>query len=221
MYGISKLLTTIRITLSVESRNEMNRWRNWIIAVTVVFFVSMVLSHPLDRPKKPPSASLVAAEVQQAERSESPIIGYSAPNFSLTGLDGKIYELRQQPPMPVILNFWASWCGPCHEEAAFFVKLHKLYGDRAQILAINLTAEDSLKSARKFTQTYGFTFPVLLDTKGQVADLYRIRAIPSTLFIDEQGIIKDGVLGAISWDDLRARTLNLLENRSSKLDPQT
>lgn len=199
----------------------MNRWRNWIIAVTFAFFVSMVLSHPLARTKKPPSASLVAAEVQQAGRTDSPIIGNSAPHFSLTGLDGKVYELRLQRPKPVILNFWASWCGPCHEEAALFVKLHKLYGDRAQILAINLTAEDSLKSASKFAQTYGFTFPVLLDTKGQVADLYRIRAIPSTLFIDGQGIIKDGVLGALSWDELRTKTLNLLENRSSKLDQRT
>jgi cytochrome c biogenesis protein CcmG/thiol:disulfide interchange protein DsbE len=200
----------------------MNGRRNWVIIVAVALLMSIVLSHQFDGKGKPPSAASIAAEAGKAEISESPTIGHYAPNFSLTGLDGKIYELKQSRPKPVILNFWASWCGPCQEEAAFFVKINQQYGDRVQILAINLTASDSLKSARKFAQTYGFTFPVLLDTKGEVADLYKIRAIPSTLFIDDQGIIKDGLLGAIPWEDLRTRTINLvISMRHSKLDQRT
>ncbi|MCD9020783.1 TlpA family protein disulfide reductase [Cohnella silvisoli] len=189
-----------------------NNLRNWIIFSTVVLLTGLVLSQQIDRKSNHPSDSSVTAKVMRTENSESPKIGHTAPPFSLTGIDGKSYELIKMRPKPVILNFWASWCGPCQDEAATFVKLNKQFGDRIQILAINLTAADSVKSAQQFARTYGFTFPVLLDTDGRIAARYKIRAIPSTMFIDGQGIISDVVLGALSWDTLHNRALSLLKD---------
>jgi cytochrome c biogenesis protein CcmG/thiol:disulfide interchange protein DsbE len=184
----------------------MNRWRNWTILSTVVILIGLVLPQQIDRKGNLQSDSSVTAGVLQAYIPESPKMGHIAPNFSLTGIDGKIYELRKMRPKPVILNFWAS-----QDEAAYFAKLNKQFGDRLQILAVNLTADDSVKSAREFARTYGITFPVLLDTNGQIADRYKIRAIPSTMFIDSQGLITDGVLGALSWGALQTRALILLD----------
>ncbi|WP_239616046.1 TlpA family protein disulfide reductase [Cohnella mopanensis] len=190
----------------------MNKWRNWIIVAAVALLTGFVLLQQLDDNSKGAQAgsSALAAD-PTSDIPEKPQIGYTAPSFSLTGLDGKIYDLKNLRGKPVVLNFWASWCGPCKEEAPSFVKLNKQYGNRLQIVAINLTATDSVQSAREFAQNYGFTFPVLFDPDGKTGASYEIRPIPTTLFIDSQGIITDGVLGALTWDDLQTRALALIE----------
>jgi peroxiredoxin len=187
----------------------MKKWRNWFILIAVVLLTGLVLLQQLDGNRKDVSAN--SAELPATNIPEKPQIGFTAPSFSLTGMDGKIYDLKKLRGKPVILNFWASWCGPCKDEAPSFVKLNKQYGDRLQIIAVNLTATDSVQSAREFAQNYGFTFPVVFDTDGQVGAKYEIRPIPSTMFIDSDGIITDGVLGALAWDDLKTRSLALLE----------
>ncbi|BBI31632.1 TlpA family protein disulfide reductase [Cohnella abietis] len=194
----------------------MLRWRNWLILTAVVLLTGVVLFQQLNgKHGKAANSSLAATEESEGEIPERPEIGYTAPSFSLADIDGKIYDLKKLRGKPIILNFWASWCGPCKDEAPSFVKLNKEYGDRLQIIAINLTATDSVKSAQQFAQEYGFTFPVVFDTDGEVAARYEIRPIPSTIFIDSQGIITDGVLGALTWDDLQARASNLLQGSSS------
>ncbi|QMV43058.1 TlpA family protein disulfide reductase [Cohnella cholangitidis] len=188
----------------------MKNWRNWLILIAVALLTGLVLLQQLNGNRKGASANS-AALIEAANIPEKPQIGFTAPSFSLTGTDGKIYDLKKLRGKPVILNFWASWCGPCKDEAPSFVKLDKQYGDRLQIIAVNLTATDSVQSAREFAQNYGFKFPVVFDTDGQVGAKYEIRPIPSTMFIDSDGIITDGVLGALAWDDLKSRSLALLE----------
>lgn len=188
----------------------MKKWRNWLILIAVALLTGLVLLQQLDGNRKGASANS-AALIEATNIPEKPQIGFTAPSFSLTGMDGKIYDLKKLRGKPVILNFWASWCGPCKDEAPSFVKLNKQYGDRLQIIAVNLTATDSVQSAREFAQNYGFTFPVVFDTDGQVGAKYEIRPIPSTMFIDSDGIITDGVFGALAWDDLKTRSLALLE----------
>lgn len=193
----------------------MRRWRNWIIVATFTLLIGAVLYQQLDsknRNVSVESSELTKDKVQVKSIPEKPEISYTAPTFTLTGMDGKIYDLKELRGKPVVLNFWASWCGPCKDEAPSFVKLNKQYGDQLQILAVNLTATDTVQSAREFAQAYGFTFPVLFDSDGQVAANYEIRPIPSTIFVDSKGIITDGVLGALNWDDLKERSIALLES---------
>ncbi|MBB6730208.1 TlpA family protein disulfide reductase [Cohnella zeiphila] len=151
-----------------------------------------------------------SAAASREETREAPEIGAAAPSFTLTGMDGKTYNLRQFRGKPVLLNFWASWCGPCREEAPYLTKLKEKYGNELQIVAVNVTDSDSEKSARQFASSYGFTFPVLLDPDGTAAARYRIRPIPTSLFIDANGVIRDGVLGAMDWNGLLSHTERLL-----------
>lgn len=142
---------------------------------------------------------------------EYPEIGFLAPSFSLTGLDGQSHDLSEYRGKPIILNFWASWCGPCIEEAPNFVKLHTTYRNDLQIVTVNLTSMDNVQSAKDFVKEYGFIFPVLLDQDGTVAQSYKIKPIPTTFFIDSQGLIVDGVYGGLTWTDLESRTKQLLQ----------
>jgi len=196
----------------------MGKWRNGAIALLAAVSIGLIVYQGTEeggRNTAPRTAGL-SASPDGEEPPEKPAVGYAAPSFSLTGLDGKRYELRAYRGKPVVLNFWASWCGPCRDEAPSFVKLDKLYGDRLQIIAVNLTASDSAESAREFALEYGFTFPVVLDPEGKTGESYKIRPIPTTLFIDSRGVIADGMLGALAWPDLERRAAALLRAPSSE-----
>jgi peroxiredoxin len=192
----------------------MKKWRNRVTLATVALLTGFVLFQQAEDGGSGSSASFRSSALAEERQAlpEKPQIGYAAPTFSLTGSDGKIHDLKTLRGNPVVLNFWASWCGPCRDEAPSFVKLHEQFGDRLRIIAVNLTATDSVQSAKEFAQNYKFAFPVLFDTDGKVAASYKIRPIPSTIFIDRRGIITDGVLGSLSWDDLETRSSALLES---------
>ncbi|MDP5275288.1 TlpA family protein disulfide reductase [Chengkuizengella axinellae] len=138
-------------------------------------------------------------------------VGGEAPSFTLKTLDNSdVYKYDNKLGKPLILNFWASWCGPCKLEAPELVKLYEKYKPDIEIVAINITAEDSLKSAKKFAETYGFQFPVLMDEDAEVTDLYIVQAIPTTYFIDKDGIIVDKVLGSVEPEVLEKKLKSLL-----------
>lgn len=190
----------------------MSKLRNRLILLAVAAIIGLVLAQSIDDNREQKAAlGQSSHEEEPREAVEKPAIGYAAPSFKLTGLDGKTYELKKMRGKPVVLNFWASWCGPCRDEAPAFDKLNRLYGDRVQIVAVNLTATDSAQSAKKFAQDYGFAFPVVLDTDGKVAADYGIRPIPTTVFVDSRGIIANGTLGALDWQRLERLTRDLLE----------
>ena len=127
--------------------------------------------------------------------AESLEIGKAAPSFQLTDIDGQSVSLSDFQGEPVLLNFWATWCGPCRMEMPF---IQEVYDERSQpglvILAINIG--ESLTTVEEFIQDYNLTFPVLLDLEENVAEKYNIRAIPTTYFIDSDGIIRDIMIGA-------------------------
>jgi peroxiredoxin len=155
---------------------------------------------------------LANVPVTLAKADPAPRIGATAPAFTLPGLDGESYSMDRFRGKPLVLNFWASWCGPCRSEAPSLEKLQKEFSPALQVVAINLTDADSEKSARQFAAAYGFDFPVLLDRRGSAAESYRIRPVPTTFFIDANGVIQDGVLGALSWEEMRDRAGKLLHS---------
>lgn len=154
-------------------------------------------------------------ESQQSDLQEYPDIGYLAPSFTLKDLEGNNHELKDYRGKPVILNFWASWCAPCIKEAPNFIKLASQYRDEVQILTVNLTSVDSIGGAEAFAEYFGFEFPTLLDEEGDVAASYQIKPIPTTFFIDSEGVITDGVYGGLTWEDLEFRTKRLIEESQS------
>lgn len=148
---------------------------------------------------------------QASSQEQLPKIGFQAPHFELESLQGESYSLQEmRGKNPVVLNFWASWCGPCKIEAPELVKLYAQYGKEIEIYAVNLTEGDSVQAAAVFAEHYGFAFPVLLDKQGEVGDLYQIKAVPTTYFINNEGFIQDVIIGLASPTVLQSKFQQLL-----------
>ena len=127
---------------------------------------------------------------------EAAQVGFSAPGFALTSLDDQKIGMVDFKGKPVILNFWASWCPPCKAEMPAFQQASLEFSDSdLQIIAINATNQDSILEVRKFIEQYEITFPIPLDTTGSISRHYLVHSLPTTYFIDRNGVIVDVIIG--------------------------
>ena len=113
----------------------------------------------------------------------------AAPDFTAYDLDGNAHKLSDFRGKPVILNFWASWCGPCKMEMPDFDEKHQAYGDQIHFLMVNLTdgSQETVETASTFIAEQGYSFPVYFDTDRSGAMAYGVNAVPVTYFIDAEG----------------------------------
>ncbi len=126
----------------------------------------------------------------------SPREGFPAPDFQLDSLSGGRVSLSAYRGQVVVVNLWASWCGPCRSEMPMIQRVYAAERDRGLVvLAINGTFQDSEAAAQTFAAQYGLTFPILLDRDGAVSRTYQLRALPSTYVVDRRGIIRAVVFG--------------------------
>lgn len=118
-------------------------------------------------------------------------LGVAAPDFTLTQIAGGETSLSEFRGRPVLVNFWATWCKPCRTEMPEIVSAYRAHrGDGLEVLAVNLTDQESLKDVRKFVSEFDIPFSVLLDRKGTVRRLYGLRGVPTSVFIDSAGIVR-------------------------------
>ena len=112
-----------------------------------------------------------------------------APDFTVYDMGGNPVKLSDFIGTPVVLNFWASWCGPCKAEMPDFDETRKALEGKVQFLMVNLTDgnAETVESASGFIAQAGYSFPVFYDTASQAAMAYSIQSIPATFFIDAQG----------------------------------
>ncbi len=116
-------------------------------------------------------------------------VGYPAPDFALEELaTGQIRRLSDLRGTPVILNFWATWCGPCRAEMPLLQDTYRAYG--GTIALIGVDQGEPPQVIQEFLDTYGIDFPIWLDRDMAVGNTYRVMGIPTTYFIDAQGIIR-------------------------------
>ena len=127
---------------------------------------------------------------------EAAQIGFKAPYFNLPVLDAQEISTTDLKGKAFILNFWASWCPPCKAEMPDFQHAFEEYSNSGiQIIAVNATNQDSVVDVSLFVNQYGLTFPIILDQDGSASRDYSVHSLPTTYFIDENGIIKDIVIG--------------------------
>ena len=138
---------------------------------------------------EPPDGKSPTAPVEGTQ------VGNLAPDFQLQNLDGQAVSLSDFRGKPVLVNFWASWCPPCRSEMPYIQEIYEEWSDKGLlVLAINIG--ESSSKAEEFMQSYNLSFTVLLDTKQDVAQRYNITGIPTTFFIDKDGIIQEKVSSA-------------------------
>lgn len=136
-----------------------------------------------------------------------------APDFTVTDLDGNEISLSDYTGKPVIINFWATWCGPCQSEMPAFDTMYQEYGDQITFLMINVTDgdRDTVDNVRTFYEESGYSFPIYFDTTLEASITYGASSIPLTFFINPDGSIFHGQMGAMSEDFLKQVTELLLE----------
>ena len=137
-----------------------------------------------------------------------------APEFSLPNLKGTPQHLRDYRGKIVVLNFWATWCGPCTEEMPMLVRIQKTYGDRG-VVVIGVSLDDSTTRAKvpRFVRKKKVKFPIWVN--GTTDDLKRLglgEALPATAFLDQEGRITGRVLGMLRKKALKHRVEWLLGN---------
>ena len=127
-------------------------------------------------PVMPAFASMVAA-------------GAAAPDFTLRTLDGPNLRLQEQRGQVVLVNFWATWCGPCRQEMPHLARLYEKY--RASgFLLLGVNVDDDAKKAIDLSAKLQLKFPVSLDTDKKVSRLYDLSTMPSTVLIDREGRVR-------------------------------
>ena len=142
-----------------------------------------------------------------------PSKGFSAPEFSLSTLAGSNISLSELRGKNVVINYWKSWCVPCMEELVALENLHRTYqGENVVILSVNGIEDDNLEDVTKTVQEKGLTYPVILDHGELFWKSYQVLFLPTSFFIDEQGVIRDIAIGGDSEADFKLRIDQLLAN---------
>jgi len=133
--------------------------------------------------------------------------GEPAPNFQLRDMNGRNVSLSDLRGKVVLLNFWATWCGPCRVEMPAMERLYRAYDRKDfEILAVSTDAQGTAVT-RPFQQENKLTFPILHDSDFRVGLSYGARTLPMTFMVDRQGIVRQHIFGARDWEALEAHQL--------------
>jgi peroxiredoxin len=140
------------------------------------------------------AAVLATLLVASASQAAMPAVGRVAPDFTLKSDSGKNLKLSEYRGQVVMVNFWATWCGPCRQELPLLNRIHEQYR-KAGFVLLGVNIDDQPAAAQAMMKSLGIRFPVLFDTEKRVSRLYDVSAMPSTLLIDRDGKLRHVHLG--------------------------
>ena len=138
-----------------------------------------------------------------------------APDFTVQDEKMNRVKLADFKGKPIIINFWATWCGPCKMEMPYFEEAYNQYKDKINFMMVNLTdgQRDTIDSVRNFIENNKYTFPVYYDTEYSAANAYRTYQIPVTVFIGSDGMIKNMHTGSLRESMLKAYIEELINDK--------
>ena len=182
-----------------------------LLVILLVFVVTLVVATVLYRQlgqtvapdqlevQSPPTTQ-EAGETEAQTESEK----MKAPDFTVYDAEGNEVHLTDFVGKPIVLNFWASWCGPCKMEMPDFNEKYLELGEEVQFLMINMTdgSRETVEIASEFIKESGYSFPVFYDTKMDAANTYGAYSLPMTFFIDAEGYPVARATGAIDGETL-------------------
>ena len=153
-----------------------------------------------------------APQSTQASGDETEPAPPQAPDFTVYDKDNNPVKLSDFRGKPVILNFWASWCGPCVSEMPEFQEFYDQYGEDIHFVLVNLTdgSQETVETASKFVSDQGYTFPIYFDKDLDAAAAYAVNAVPVSYFLDAEGYLVVWAQGALTGDMLQQGVDKLL-----------
>jgi DsbE subfamily thiol:disulfide oxidoreductase len=170
------------------------------MGVGVLFISGLVLAtNSFSQPK--------AGMIEEVDSDDAPQVNAPAPDFELENLTGEKKHLADYQGKVVVLNFWATWCGPCKDEMPLFQEISEKYASEIAVLAVN--NQETVDKVSPFIEELGLTYEILMDNDGGVAMQYQVIGFPTTYFIDPNGIIKFLHVGVLTEEQLDGY-LNLL-----------
>ncbi|HYM82142.1 MAG TPA: redoxin domain-containing protein [Candidatus Limnocylindria bacterium] len=190
----SQQLIVLRQQIEVRGDSAAGRpaWRR---TETITFdraTVDRALDDSLFVFRAPAGATEVASFSQGPQPGD--LSGKVAADFTLKGLDGKTTTLSKLRGKVVLLDFWATWCGPCRIEMPRLQTLHREFKTKG-LVVLGINQRETPKRAQDFMKKYGYTFPTLLDTQSAVAEKYQVQGIPTLVVVDPKGTIAAHFIG--------------------------
>lgn len=164
------------------------------------------------------SVTLAPTEETAAKAQATPEVAGPMPvqnlakDFTVYTDDGEEKRLIDLRGKPAVINFFASWCGPCKMEMPHFDEAYKAYGDTIEFMMVDLCAygNDTKENAKKLVADGGWTFPVYFDTEGSATTAYSVRSMPTTIFVSADGELVGKQIGALTAAQLQAQIDALL-----------
>ena len=186
----------------------MNSNKKTLLLAVISLVILLTGAYWLYGSLEPAQASIhLAVDKTSASREQIPETtapAVTAPDFTVYDRDGNPVSLSDFFGKPIVLNFWASWCGPCKMEMPDFHEKYLELGNEIHFLMINMTdgSRETVDSASKFIAEQEYTFPVFYDTESDASAAYGVYSLPTTFFIDAEGHAIAQATGAINMDTL-------------------
>jgi cytochrome c biogenesis protein CcmG, thiol:disulfide interchange protein DsbE len=176
-----------------------------VAAIAAIVAAILLLSKPWAESSDSESAELREARLG-ALTGGAPRVGEQAPDFVLRSLDGSVVRLSDLRGKVVLVNFWATWCGPCKAEMPDLQAVYEQHKDQLIVLAVNAesaSVEETRRLVTDFRDELNLTFPIVLDTpEGAVFNQYKLQGLPDSFFVDRNGIIRSVSIGPMNKETI-------------------
>lgn len=169
----------------------------WLIVLVVILAAAMV-AYPRLKEAYDPAPSPTANAQDGSDVPEQAV--ETVPDFTVLDAEGNEVSLSDCFGKPLVINFWATWCGSCRSEMPAFDSAFAQYGEDVTFLMVNLTdgSRETVDGVKDFAQQNDFSFPIYFDTQLSAARAYGVRSIPMTVFVRSDGTLSDYTIGSLS-----------------------